>query len=96
MATPLLKNYGFQSTSEDEFDFDFEIPNNCNYTAQYDSIKKVNIISIQLNSGQSQPSTTYAKQYSTFSSDNGILNLQFQEIFNGVTSIKPKITVTSI
>lgn len=96
MATPLLKNYGFQSTSDEEFDFDFEIPNNCNYTTQYDSNKKVNTISIQLNSGQSQPSTTYMKQYSTFSSNNGILNLQFQETLNGVTSVRPKITVTSI
>lgn len=95
MATPLLKNYGFQSTSEDEFDFDFEIPTNCNYTTQYDSNKKVNIISIQLNSGQSQPSSTYAKQYSTFNSDNGILSLQFQETLNGVTSVRPKVIVTT-
>jgi len=90
----LLRNYGFQTKSEDEFEFNFEIPTNCNYTTQYDSVKKINTISIQLNSGQSQPASTYGMQYYTFNSMNGLLDVRFQETLSGVTVIKPKITIS--
>lgn len=95
MSTPLLKNYGFQNTSEDEFEFDFEIPTNCNFTTQYDPVKKTNTVSVQLNSGQTQPSTTYDTQYTTLYTVNGILDVRFQETLNGTTTKRPKISIDS-
>nr|WP_294937680.1 hypothetical protein [uncultured Flavobacterium sp.] len=89
----LVRNYGFQSTSEDEFDFNFEIPVNCNYTTQYDATKKLYTVTVQLNSGQSTPSSTYSMQYCTFNSDNGLLEVRYDSVQNGVTTTKPKITI---
>lgn len=89
----LLGNYEFQSISEDEFEFSFDIPDNCGYTTNYDSVKKINTLSITLNSGQSQPSSTYKTEYETFNPTNGLLQVYFQQTVNGATLIKPKITV---
>jgi hypothetical protein len=89
----LIGNYGFITVAEDEFEFTFEIPNNCNYTTHYDATKKINTVTVQLNSGQSQPSTTFATQTYTFSADNGLLDLRFAQVLNGVTVIKPKINI---
>ena len=89
----LLGNYDFKTVTEDEFDFSFEIPDNCNYTTEYDADKNINTISITLNSGQSQPSGTYNTEYLTFNATDGLLDLQIQQTLNGVTSTKPRITV---
>jgi hypothetical protein len=90
----LLGNYGFQTVSEDEFEFNFEIPTNCNYTTQYDSGKNINTVSIQLNSGQSQPASTYNTETYTFNAVNGVLEVDFKQTLNGVTSTKPTIKIT--
>ncbi|ESU26648.1 hypothetical protein FLJC2902T_26230 [Flavobacterium limnosediminis JC2902] len=91
----LLGNYGFQSLSEDEFEFNFEIPTNCNYTTDYDSEKNINTISIQLNSGQSQPASTYNTETYTLNSVNSLLDVVFQQTLNGVTSTKPRVVITN-
>lgn len=90
----LIGNYGFITTAEDEFEFTFEIPDNCNFTPHYDATKKTNTVTIQLNSGQSQPSTTFVTETYTFTGDNGLLDLRFAQVLNGVTVIKPKITIS--
>lgn len=91
----LLGNYDFKTTAEDEFDFSFEIPDNCNYTTGYDPDKNINTISITLNSGQSQPSGTYNTEYLTFNATDGLLDLQILQTQNGVTVTRPKIAVTT-
>lgn len=89
----LIGNYGFTTVAEDEFEFTFEIPNNCNFTTHYDATKKINTVTIQLNSGQSQPSTTFETETYTFTGDNGVLDLRFAQVLNGVTTVKPKIKI---
>ena len=92
----LLRNYGFTTTLDSgEFEFSFEIPDNCNYATTYDATKNVYTVSIQLNSGQSQPSSTFNTETCNFNDSNGVLNLRFQQTLNGVTSTRPKIVVES-
>jgi hypothetical protein len=91
----LLRNYGIQTTAVNEFEFNFEIPTNSNFTTQYDAAKNINTVCIQLNSGQSQPATTYTMEYFTFNAVNGILDVRFKETLNGVVTTKPKIVITN-
>ncbi|UOK41911.1 MULTISPECIES: hypothetical protein [Flavobacterium] len=91
----LLRKYGYQTTAEDEFDFNFEIPANCNFTTEYDSGENINTINIVLNSGQSQPSSTYNTEYTTFNSSEGVLRVSFEQTLNGITIKKPLITVSN-
>jgi hypothetical protein len=89
----LIGNYGFETTAEDEFLFNFEIPDNCNFTPHYDATKKINTVTVQLNSGQSQPSSTFVTETYSFTGDNGLLDLRFAQVLNGVTTTKPKIKI---
>ncbi|WP_313807883.1 hypothetical protein [Flavobacterium sp.] len=90
----LIKNYGFISElGTEEFEFSFSIPNNCNFTTSYDASKDIHTVSVQLNSGQSQPSGTYVDQNCTFNSAAGLLNVYFQETYNSVTTRRPKVTI---
>ncbi|MEW5675839.1 hypothetical protein ABGT15_05960 [Flavobacterium enshiense] len=87
----LLRNYGFQTELDSgDFEFNFDIPNNCNFTTSYDATKNYYTVSIQLNSGQTQPSSTYVTQYHTFSSSGSIVDVRFQETLNGVVSKRPR------
>lgn len=90
----LVGNYGFQSTAEDEFEFNFEIPNNCNFTTHYDATKKINTVTVQLNSGQSQPSSTFVTETYIFTADNGVLDLRFEQVLNNSTTVtRPTIKI---
>lgn len=89
----LVGNYGFQTVSDDEFEFTFDIPNNCNFTTHYDATKKINTVTVQLNSGQSQPSSTFMTETYNFTADNGVLDLRFEQVQNSGTVIKPKVTI---
>ncbi|MGX7668488.1 hypothetical protein [Flavobacterium pedocola] len=92
----LIKNYGFQTELDlGDFDFSFDIPNNCNFNVAYDATKNYYTVSIQLNSGQSSPSNTYVTQYYTFSDSAGILDVRFQQTLNGSTSKKPRVFIDS-
>lgn len=86
----LLRYYGVSSTDSLTFEASFEIPNNCNYNITTSG--KISYINIQLNSGQTVPSTTFTMNYEDFVTTNGSLNLQFKQTYNGVVT-KPKIDV---
>lgn len=93
---PLIRYYGIQLVDTNEFDANFEIPDNCNYTVSYDATKKINTVTIQLNSGQSSPSSNFVTQNYTFNGDNGILDLRFDQKLNGISLVKPKIRIEGI
>jgi len=94
MPTPLLKTYGFSTdTDSGEFLFSFDIPNNCNYSVAFDATKNIYTVSIQLNSGQSQPSNTYTTETYSFDSTAGLLDVRFQETCNGATVKRPKLSI---
>ncbi|CAM3548667.1 hypothetical protein FSS13T_08050 [Flavobacterium saliperosum S13] len=90
----LLGTFGFDSLPDDEFDVTFTIPNNCNFTTHYDATKKINTITVQLNSGQSQPSGVFVPCNHTVSADNNAANINFEQKLNGSTITKPKIVIT--
>jgi len=92
----LIGNFGFESLPDDEFLINFEIPNNCNVTPHYDATKKLTTITIQLNSGQSQPSSIFVSQSYTVSVDSGEVNVNFEQKLNGTSAIRPKVRITEV
>lgn len=89
----LLGSFGFDSLPDDEFDVTFTIPNNCNFTTHYNATTKINTITVQLNSGQSQPSNTYTNCSHTVSVDSGAVSVDFEQKLNGTTNTKPTIRI---
>lgn len=90
----LIKTYGFTTdTDSGEFQFSFEIPNNCNYSVAFDATKNIYTVSVQLNHGQSQPSNTFTTENYSFDSSGGLLDVRFQETVNNVTIKRPKLTI---
>lgn len=87
----LLGHYGVSSDDSLTFTVDFAIPNNCNYNLT--SVAKINYINIQLNSGQTIPSTTFNSYTEDYVTTDGVLNLQFKQTQSGITSTKPKIGI---
>ncbi len=87
----LLGHYGVSSDDSLTFEVAFGIPNNCNYNIT--TAGKVSTINIQLNSGQTVPSTTFTMNYEDFVTTNGCLNLQFKQTQGGVVVTKPKIDI---
>ena len=90
----LLRFYGISSSNSLTFVTQFEIPNNCNYNVTL--VNKVNYINIQLNAGQTVPSTTFTMNSEDFSTTDGIINLQFKQTQGTVVTTKPKIVVTQL
>jgi ribosomal protein L16 Arg81 hydroxylase len=89
----LLGHYGVSSDNSLTFTVDFAIPNNCNYNIT--TVSKINYINIQLNSGQTIPSTTFNSFTEDFITTDGYLNLQFKQTQNSTTVTKPKMLVTN-
>lgn len=90
----LLRFYGISSSNSLTFVTQFEIPNNCNYNVTL--VNKVNYINIQLNAGQTVPSTTFTMNSEDFITMDGIINLQFKQTQGTVVTTKPKIVVTQL
>jgi len=90
----LLGSFGIDSLPDDEFEVAFTIPNNCNFTTHYDATTKINTITVQLNSGQSQPSNTYTNCNHTVSVDDDAVKVEFEQKLNGSTVTKPKVLIT--
>ena len=88
----LLRFYGISSSNSLTFVTQFEIPNNCNYNVTL--VNKVNYINIQLNAGQTVPSTTFTMNSEDFITTDGIINLQFKQTQGTVVTTKPKIILT--
>lgn len=87
----LLKHYGVATDDSLTFTVDFSIPNNCNYNIT--TVSKTNYINIQLNAGQTTPSTTFTMYTEDFITTDGVLNLQFKQTQGGTTTTKPKVLI---
>ena len=88
----LLRFYGVSSSDSLTFEAQFEIPSNCNYNLTV--VSKVNYINIQLNAGQTIPSTTFTMNSEDFVTTDGVLNLQFKQTQGSVVTSRPKIVVS--
>lgn len=89
----LLRHYGVSTSDSLTFEASFEIPNNCNYNITTSG--KIIYINIQLNSGQTVPSTTFTMNYEDFVTTDGYLDLQFKQT-QGTTVTKPKIKIAQV
>lgn len=87
----LLRHYGVSTDNSLTFEAAFEIPNNCNYNIT--TVSKINYINIQLNAGQTIPSTTFTMYTEDFITTDGVLNLYFKQTQNSTTVTKPKIGI---
>jgi hypothetical protein len=88
----LLRSYGVSSVDSLTFLVEFEIPDNCNY-----SIKTVGTtydICIELDPGQTQPSTDYKTYKENFVTTDGELDLQFKQTEGSIVYPKPKVIVS--
>lgn len=88
----LLGHYGISSNDSLTFEVTFGIPINCNYNITISG--KISTINIQLNSGQTIPSTSFTMYTEDFVTTDGCLNLQFKQTQGSSTTTKPKIGVT--
>lgn len=89
----LVRHYGVSSNDSLTFEAAFEIPNNCNYNISTSG--RISYINIQLNSGQTVPSSTFTMNYEDFVTTDGYLDLQFKQT-QGTVVIKPKIKIVQI
>lgn len=86
----LLEIFAVQQTGATDFDLTFSIPNNCNYALSYDATKNKNYVTIQLNSGQSQPSNVFVSYTEGYTAYSNLLDITFEQKLNGVTTSKPR------
>jgi hypothetical protein len=92
MTYDMLGTFTFNEIDADFFRISFKIPNNCNYTITESSGDYT--IAIQLNAGQTNPSTTFMN----CDEDVEILNKTFVTTFeqhdkSGIIITKPKVTI---
>ena len=88
----LLRSYGFSSTDSLTFTVEFEIPENCNYSIK--TVGTINNICIELNNGQTEPSTDYKTYKEYFVTTDGELEVQFKQTQGGTTVTRPKGVIT--
>lgn len=86
----LVKDYSVTNTTALNFKAVFNIPDNCNYSA---NLGAVNVITVQLMKGQTVPSSTYVPCLVMMVAANDALELNFDQILNGVTSTRPRIII---
>ncbi len=91
----LLRTYSLNRTASMTYSLTFEIPDNCNYKTAVVSGK--NVITIELNKGQTTPSAVYVANTITPSIINNIICVDFEQEDpdTGLKSKKPKIRVDS-
>jgi hypothetical protein len=87
----LLKHYGVATDDSLTFEVQFKIPDNCSYSITTSG--RTNYIDIDLNPGESDPSTNYQMYTEDFVTADGNLDLQFKQTQKGVTTNKPKISL---
>lgn len=87
----LVSNYATLNTGGQNFNITFAIPDNCEYSVK--SSGKVCTITVQLKSGQTQPSQRTITYTVSTTAVNNELDANFVQILNGITTTKPKTTV---
>lgn len=92
MNYDMLGYFTVKQNSDTDFCIDFQIPDNCNYSLGL--VTGVYVITIQLNSGQNKPSTTFVHCKETVSAISSIVSARFEQIsYSGVALKKPTIII---
>lgn len=87
----LVSNYATINIGNQNFNIVFAIPDNCDYNVVNSG--KVYTLTVQLKSGQTQPSSRTITYTVAASAVMGELNVNFVQILGGVTTTKPKTIV---
>lgn len=87
----LVIKYGVNSDSTTDFEVSFSIPVNCMYSLTV--LSKTYYIKVQLQKGQTVPSSTYMPCTTTVTPIDDDVIIEFQQILDGITSNKPKMKV---
>lgn len=94
MAYTMLGNYSFTRINDTQFQIYYEIPDNCNSNIQED--KDEYVISIELNPGQLDPSTTFTGITDTADIINDTLIATFEQHEKTGTIRKPKVSAVDL
>ncbi len=89
----LVKDYEVKELTYPDFQVNFKIPDNCNYTLAL--VSKIYNVTVQLNPGLTKPSANYVSCSIQTAAISDLLEVDFIQILNGVTSNKPKIKVNN-
>lgn len=93
MNYDMLGYFTVKQNNNTDFCLDFEIPNNCNYSMVVSA--GVYVITIQLNSGQTKPSTTFVPCKETVSAIASVLSIRFEQVsYSGTVLKRPTIVIT--
>lgn len=87
----LVKDYGTSTTNDINFSVTFAIPNNCDYVLSTNTGKYC--ITVSLNKGQTVPSSVFMNCTVSVSAIANIVDVQFEQVLSGITTIKPKMRV---
>lgn len=92
MTYDMLGLFSFNKVNEDDFEICFEIPDNCLYI--FTPLATSYTITVKLNPGQTQPSTTFVSCKETASILNNKLIANFEQYkYSGVILKKPSTTI---
>lgn len=87
----LVIKYGVNSQTSTDFEVSFSIPVNCMYSLT--TVTKTYYIKVQLQKGQTIPSSTYMPCTTTVTPIDDEVNVEFQQVLDGITNSKPKMKV---
>lgn len=76
-AYPYVGTYGLTTEDDITFTLEFSIPDNCNY--QLSGSAGLYFVTINLNAGQTQPSTTFTLYSEDYSPTNNSLTITFDQ-----------------
>ncbi len=91
MTYTMLGMYSFTKTSDTKFDIYYEIPENCSKI--FNEEKGEYIITIELDPGQTDPSTTFIGYTDVATVLNDALIVNFDQCERTGTIRKPKLTI---
>ena len=87
----LIENYSLIRKVDGNFEFKMVIPDNCNYSTSCSS--SIYRVAIQLNSGQTKPSTNFTNVTIAFAPILDQLQIWVDQMTPGLTVTKPKVAV---
>ncbi|WP_300567222.1 hypothetical protein [Flavobacterium sp.] len=94
MTYTMLGMYSFTQTNETQFEISYEIPDNCNSNILED--KGEYLISIKLNPGETDPSTSFTGVTDTADVIDDSLVVTFEQCERTGTIRKPKLTILEV
>jgi len=87
----LIENYSLIRKLDGNFEFQMLIPNNCNYSTACSS--NIYHVAIQLNSGQSKPSTVFTPVTVSFTPILDQMEIWVDQMIPSGAITKPKVSV---